>query len=93
MQNNLIEFSRPPMNVLAWCDDNGVWINAGWTVGIPLSTAIGYADSYNRDPSIGFYEHKGKVVLSHSCAKIDLSQQEAKAILDLIQAARDLVAK
>lgn len=92
MQDNL-EFSRPPMNVLAWCDGNALWINAGWTVGIPLSTAVSYADSYDGDPSIGFYEHDGKVVLSHSCAKIDLSHEEAKAILGLIQAGRDLVAK
>jgi hypothetical protein len=89
MQHNLIEFSRPPKNVLAWWDKNGVWINAGWTVGIPLATAVEYAASFNDNPANGFYEHDGKVVLSHGCAKIDLSKAESNAILDLIQAVRN----
>ncbi len=91
MQMDLIEFELLPKNVLAWWNAEGIWIKAGWTVGIPLSTAIEYVDSFNSGPAKGFYEHDGKVVLSHGCAKIDLSPEQAKAVMGLIQAAKDHV--
>jgi hypothetical protein len=87
MAQHEIEFPRNIHNVLAWADDLGLWVNAGWTVGIPKAEAVEYAASYNSSPNRGFYEHDGKVVLSHGPAKMNLSAQESRAVIDLIHAA------
>jgi hypothetical protein len=82
-----IEFPRNIENVLASANEHGLYVISGWTIGIPRQIAIDYAKSINTDPNAGFFKHDGKVVLSHRDSKITLSQQEANAIVDLIQAA------
>lgn len=87
MSKHEIEFPRTIDNVLASASEHALWIIAGWTVGIPREKAIAYAMSFNGSPNEGFFEHDGKVVLSHGPAKIYLSAQEARAVIDLIHAA------
>ena len=82
-----IEFSRNINRMHVSVDNQGLWVTAGWTVGIPRATAIDYVRAYNTSPAKGFYEHEGSVVLSHGAGKITLSQQESHAILDVIRAA------
>ena len=82
-----IAFPRKVENVLASANEHGIFVISGWTIGIPRQMAIDYAKSINADPNAGFFQHNGEVVLSHRDSKITLSQQEANAIVDLIQAA------
>jgi len=85
--NQQLSFPRPSYNVLASADDIGVMVIAGWTVSIPKASAIQYAKTFDSNTNAGFFKHDGKIVLSHGAAKIWLSEQEARAIVDLITAA------
>lgn len=87
---NPLEFERNIDNVLAQADDSGLWIICGWTLPIPKAKAIEYAQKYNSDPNSGFYEHQGKVILSHNGGKITFTQEEAAAIVALVKAAYQL---
>ena len=73
-------------NVLASADEFGIWIIGVWTVGISKDNARKYRDHYNSDASVhgGFFEHEGSVILTHGDSKMTLSQEEAKAVIDLI---------
>lgn len=82
-----IEFPRNIDNILASANEHGLFVIAGWTIAIPRQAAIAYAKSINSDPNAGFFQHNGKVVLSHGAGKITLSQQEANALVDLINTA------
>lgn len=82
-----ISFERNINQVLASADNLGVWIVAGWTIGIPKEAAIKYVKNYDSSPVEGFYKHEGEVILSHGAGKIYLSEAEANAIVELIKAA------
>lgn len=82
-----IEFDRSIQNVLAQADEKGLLIYCGWTVLIARAKAVEYVKTYNAAPNIGFYEHDGKVVLTHNDGRITFSAQEGDAIVQLIRAA------
>lgn len=82
-----IQFPRNIDNVLASAQEEILFLISGWTISIPRQAAIEYAKSVNADPSAGFFENDGKVVLSHGPGKLTLSQEEASAVIELIQAA------
>ena len=82
-----LSFGRDIDKLLASADENGLWIVAGWTVGIPKDMAVKYVESYDSSPAKGFYKHDGEVILSHGGAKIYLSNAEASAIVELIREA------
>lgn len=84
---NQIEFERNIDNVLAQADSAGVWVHCGWSMPIPRAKAVEYVKKYNTDPNSGFFEHEGKIVLSHSEGKITFSQVEGNAVIELIKAA------
>jgi hypothetical protein len=86
-----LTLNRNNDNILATATEHGVTIFIGWTVGIPPADAIDYVKSYNSSPNKGFFEHDGKVALSHGPAKIMLSEQEASAIVGLIKTAYGVV--
>ena len=71
-------------------DAHGIWIQTDtWTVPIAKNVAKKYATDYLNStvkdkPNQGFYDHEGKVCLTHNDAKIWLSKQEAIDIIDLI---------
>lgn len=81
-----LSFERNINKVLVSADSLGVWIVAGWTVGIPKDTAIQYVKHYDSSPAEGFYKHEGEIKLSHGAGKIYLSEPEADAIIALIKA-------
>lgn len=81
-----LEFERDADRVLAYSDSSGIWINAIWTVGIPKAAAIEYAKTFDSSPAKGFCrDDNGQVVLSHGSGKIILSEEEAAAIVALIE--------
>jgi len=82
-----LKFVREIDEVLIHVDQFGVRFIAGWTVDIPKDAALNYVQTYNQNPNAGFFEHSGKVILSHQSAKITLTKQEAVAVTDLIRAA------
>ncbi len=82
-----VEFERTVDSVLAQSDENGIWVHCGWSMAIQRAKAVEYVKAYNTDPSVGFFEHAGKVILSHNGGKITFSEQEAAAIVQLIKAA------
>ncbi|RXS41517.1 hypothetical protein EST55_11420 [Idiomarina sp. 29L] len=82
-----IEFDRNIDKVFAQADELGVWINCGWTVGIPKDVAVDYVNSRNTNPNAGFFDHQGNVILSHNGGKITFTQQEGEALIDLIKTA------
>ncbi len=82
-----ISFQRDINQLLASADTLGVWIVAGWTIGIPKEAAIKYVKNYDSSPAEGFFKHEDSVILSHGAGKIYLSEAEANAIVDLIKAA------
>lgn len=82
-----IPFSPSITNTFAQSTEIGILIDVGWTVAIPKETAIDYVRNYNKKPNHGFFEHNGKVCLTHGDAKIMLSMIEADAIIALIRAA------
>lgn len=82
-----ITLPRTFQNVLATSNETGIYIVAGWTMAIPKKDAIAYVKSYNTHPNVGFYQHNGQVILTHRDGRLDLSPQEANAIIDLIKAA------
>lgn len=82
-----IQFPRNIDNFLAQAHEDYLLINCGWTVLISPEKAREYADTYNDNPNVGFYDVENWVCLTHNGGKIDLSRQEADALLDLINAA------
>lgn len=82
-----LQFSRNIDSLLVQADENGVWVHCGWSMGIQRAKAVEYVKMYNTDPSAGFYEHDGKVTLSHNGAKISLEPTEGAAVVALIKAA------
>ena len=82
-----LHFNRNLDKVLADADDAGIWINCAWSVSIPRANAVAYVKTYDASPNAGFFEHEGKVILTHGAGKITFSQQEGNAIVDLIKAA------
>jgi hypothetical protein len=80
---NEIYFPRAADRATAWANEEGLWLEDGWTVGIPPEVAVRYVAAFDTDPSEGFFRHDGKVVLSHGGAKITLSESEAAAIVQL----------
>lgn len=81
-----LEFQRNIDNLLAQADEKGLWVHCGWSVAIPRAKAVEYVKKYNTDPNSGFYEHDGKVILSHNGGKITLSAQEGSAVVQLVKA-------
>lgn len=82
-----LEFPRDRSNVFASATDHGITLKAGWTVAIPKALAIEHVKTFDSNPNVGFFKHNGEVILSHGPAKIHLSEQEAQAVVDLIEAA------
>jgi len=80
-------------NVLASSNSDGiiVYTPSGWSVGISKKDASDYKRDYDKPGSAdnGFKEHEGEVILSHRDAKVTLSQNEANAIIDLIEDAEN----
>ena len=67
--------------------ETGLLIDVGWTVGIPKERAIDYVRKYNTNANYGFFEHNGKVCLTHGDAKLLLTKAEADALIGLVRAA------
>lgn len=85
-----VTFLRPdPGKIVASASEEHLTIISthGFSIIMLAGDAVRYAKQYNKHPNEGFYEIDGKVALSHECAKIWLSQQEAAAVLQLIKAA------
>lgn len=82
-----IQFPRNIDNLLASTDEHGLMVIAGWSMLIPRAAAIEYAKNYNSSPNQGFFEHNGKVILSHGAGKLTLTEQEASAVIELIKTA------
>jgi hypothetical protein len=82
-----LNLQRGNENILASADEHGISIFIGWTVGIPRDDAIAYVQTIGQDANAGFFPVNGKMVLSHNGAKLTLSEQEADAIVGLIQTA------
>lgn len=82
-----IQFPRTIDNLLASTDEVGLMVVAGWSMLIPRAMAIEYVKKYNRSPNEGFFEHEGRVILSHGAGKLTLSEQEASAVVELIKTA------
>lgn len=82
-----IQFKRNIDNLLASTDEIGLMIIAGWSMLIPKASAVQYAKKYNSSPNEGFFEHDGRVTLSHGAGKLTLSKQEASAVVELIETA------
>ena len=82
-----IQFPRNIDNLLVSASDNDLMVIAGWHMLIPREIALGYVAKYNTDPNAGFFDHDGKVMLSHGAGKLSLSEQEATEIVGLIKAA------
>ncbi|MEZ1439185.1 MULTISPECIES: hypothetical protein [Pseudomonas] len=83
--NQQLKFNRSINQLIVSADNLGVWIVAGWTIGIPKEKAISYVQSYDSSAAEGFFEHEGEVILSHGPGKIYLSKPEANAIVDMIR--------
>jgi hypothetical protein len=84
---NMIHLPRVPSHATAWANDQGLWLEAGWTVGIPPDVAVQYLERFDTDPSRGFFRSEGKIVLSQGGAKIALFESEVTTIIQLIRAA------
>ena len=82
-----IQFPRNIDNLLASTDEIGLMVVSGWSMLIPRATAVEYVKKYNRSPNEGFFEHEGRVTLSHGAGKLTLSEQEASAVVELIKTA------
>jgi|GEM_PF-2955474 len=82
---NQIKFERNINNVFVQTDAVGIWIHCGWSLPIPWDKAVEYVKKYDTDPNAGFFEHEGKVILSHNGGKITFSQQESNAVIELIK--------
>lgn len=82
-----LDFNRNIHNLLAEIDENWLWIHCGWSMPISRTKAVEYVKYYNTEPNTGFYEHEGKVILTHNHGKITFSAQESSAIVQLIKAA------
>lgn len=82
-----LEFARESGAVVASADEDCLMIGDNWTVLIPREAAVKYVHNYGTSPQDGFFEHDGKVMFSHNSGKIWFSNEEAKAIVDLIKAA------
>lgn len=82
-----LEFPRERCNLLASVDDLGVTFEANETVAVPKPLAIEHVKTFDSYPAVGFFKSNGEVVLSHGRARIHLSEQEAQAIVGLIEEA------
>ena len=75
---------------IASATSQGLLIAMGWTIGISIADAKRYASHYRtgrQSPSAGFFEHEGRMILSHGPAKITMEKAAALAIIELIEAA------
>lgn len=82
---NSVAFPRKAESQMAHIDSFGLWVICGWTMAISSDKAISYVKNYNGNPNEGFFEHQGRVVLSHGPGKIWLSADEASSIVNLIK--------
>jgi hypothetical protein len=82
-----LRFPRVSDEILASADQFGLVVAGNVTMGIPKADALSYVSTYNEDPNAGFYEHDGRVVLSHHGSKVTLEKTEAEAVIELIKAA------
>jgi hypothetical protein len=85
-------FENQTNKFYAWASDEGLQIENGWTVGIPVSTALEYAKKYNQMQPMGFHEVSekngdNKVTLAHSAAMLEMDKEDALAIVTLIKSA------
>lgn len=60
-------------NFLASATQEGLFVDAGWTVGIHKDDAIDYLNNYDKNPNKGFFKFEGSVILIHKDAKITLT--------------------
>ena len=102
-QHQHLIFERP-VSTVEICLEGGylnIKCTKGWSIGIPITQALDYLDTYNTSPSRGFCEtHGGKgggvdesVMLAHNYAKISFSMQEASQILAMLAMARPLTGR
>lgn len=82
---NEVAFPREIDSILASANEHGLFVIAGWTIGIPKTTAIKYVKTFNSSPDTGFYQYDGTVILSHGSAKLTLTNKEAQAVIELIK--------
>lgn len=82
-----LDFPRRTCNLHAFVDNLGVTFEADESVAIPKPLAIEHVKTFDSYPSVGFFKCNGEVVLSHGRARIHLSEQEAQAVVGLIEGA------
>lgn len=81
-----VTFPRTDINqVILSADEYGILVVAGWTVAISWEDAERYVEIFDTSPDEGFYRHGSGVILSHRSAKITLTEEEAQALVKLIQ--------
>ena len=78
-------FERDLDKILAETTKEGLWIHGHWTVAIPREDAISYVQNFGNQTQNGFYKHEGRVILSHGSAKLTLTEQEADAVVALVE--------
>lgn len=80
-----LEFPRDSCNLHTSANDFGVTFEANDTVAVPKPLAIEHVKTFDSYPGVGFFKSNGEVVLSHGRARIHLSEQEAQAVIGLIE--------
>ena len=92
-----LKFPRPQSDLLISTTESGLYIVYGWTVTIPKADALHYVEKYNAGEQLEadagflvdedgtiFNDGAGRIALSHRDAKITLSEEEARQIIQLI---------